>query len=66
MAVVKVDGMVVNEGVDGGGGAAPPFAMELDIVLSLGVDGNVSSNWKARSNARSIRMISVYIMKGIF
>ena len=56
MTVVKVDGIVVNEGVDGGGGAADPmFAMELHITLSLGVDGRVSSSWKARSNARSRR-----------
>ena len=54
VAVVNVDWMVVNEGVEGGGGAVPiVFPMELPIILSLGVDGNVSSNWKARSNARS-------------
>ena len=42
--MVKVDGMVVRDGVDGGGGAAPPLAKELDIAFSLGVDGSGSSN----------------------
>jgi hypothetical protein len=61
--VVRVEGIVVNEGVDGGGGATPPFAIELDIVLSLGVDGKVSSSWKARSNARSTRKLSDIVNK---
>ena len=42
--MVKVPCIVVSDGVDGGGGAVPPFAIELDIVLSRGVDGNVSSS----------------------
>ena len=44
--MVKVDWIVVSvEGVEGGGsGAVPPLPIELDIVLSRGVDGNVSSS----------------------
>ena len=64
VAVVKVDWIVVSEGVEGGGGAVPPFPMELDIVLSRGVDGNVSSNWKARSNARSTKENTVIYSQG--
>ena len=39
VTVVNVDEIVANEGVDGGGWAAPPLPIELDIVFSLGVDG---------------------------
>ena len=53
VAVVSVEGMVVNDGVDGGGGLPPPFAKELDIPFSRGVEGRGSSNWNARSNALS-------------
>ena len=55
VAVVSVDGIVVKDGVDGGGGLPPPFANELDIAFSRGVEGRGSSNWNARSNALSER-----------
>ena len=45
--------MVVKDGVDG---AVLSFPIELDIILSRGVDGNVSSSWNARSNALSIQI----------
>ena len=48
--VVNVEWMVVKDGVDG---AVLSFPIELDIILSRGVDGNVSSSWNARSNALS-------------
>ena len=45
--------MVVKDGVDG---AVLSFPIELDIILSRGVDGKVSSSWNARSNALSIQI----------
>ena len=39
VTVVSAEEIVANEGVDGGGWAAPALPIELDIVLSLGVDG---------------------------